>query len=60
MTIEEEIVFEDDTDVDGEPHRTRRRRPRLHLVTEPEVISSEEMNAALSSAHGRRRTDERQ
>jgi hypothetical protein len=54
VTFEEEIVLEDnDDDDDGHRQRTgRRRRPRLHLVTEPEHISGEEMTRRFLSLMG--------
>jgi hypothetical protein len=42
VTLDEEIVLEENEDINGDRARRRRRGPRL--VTEPEAMSNEAMN----------------
>jgi hypothetical protein len=42
VTLDEEVVFEEEEDINGDRARRRRRRPQL--VTEPEAMSNEDMN----------------
>jgi hypothetical protein len=43
VTLDEEAVLEDDEDIDDAGARARRRRRRPYLVTEPELISGDDM-----------------
>jgi hypothetical protein len=45
VTFEEEVVLQDNDDDDDAGHRQRirRRRPHLQLVTEPELMSADDL-----------------